>query len=245
MRKHLSSHIWALGFVVALVGCSDEKPGTVVIETSHSVDGAPLVMHDVRYQNAAGQMYSVTKLVYYLSDIELRRTDGSVHSFDVALYNDAEEPSTLQHRFEQVEAGTYNSITFTWGLDAEKNVLGELPDNPQNNSMLWPEGLGGGYHYSKCEGRYDDAGTLRSYATHTGRVKRDIDPEPHHHFFTVTLPISVVVDDNTSAIGIAMDLNQWYEDPNLYGFPEPQMIMGDPDRQRMLMENGATVFSIR
>lgn len=245
MRRHPFALLLAIAVVLGLIGCSDEKPGTVVIATSHTVAGEPFTLGEVRYENAAGQMYSVTRLVYYLSDIELRRTDGSVQQFDVALYNDADDPTTLQHRFEQVEAGRYNAITFTWGLDAEKNVPGALPDNPQNNNMVWLEMLGGGYHYSKCEGRYDDAGTLRSYATHTGRVKRDTDPEPHHHFFTVTLPISVQVDDNTSTIEIVMDVNQWYEDPNLYAFPLEPMIMGDLERQRMLMENGASAFSIR
>jgi hypothetical protein len=111
--------------------------------------------------------------------------------------------------------------------------------------MVWPAPLGGGYHYSKCEGFYLNAqGAQAGYATHMGRVRRDTDTEDHHHFFTVNLSIALSVDGDTSTLPIVMDVNQWYEEPNTYDFPEIPMIMGDLDRQRMLMENGPTVFSV-
>ena len=171
--------------------------------------------------------------------------DGVIYGLDRALYNDVADPATLEHTLDDVPAGTYTAITFTWGLDADKNVAGALPDNPQNNNMFWPGMLGGGYHYSKCEGLYlDPLGAQKGYATHTGRVRRDIDTEDHHHFFTVTLPIALTVDGDTWNVPLVMDLNQWYEDPNVYDFPDVPMIMNDLDRQRMLMENGASAFTI-
>jgi hypothetical protein len=240
MRKSL------LGAALVASGCGDDaQPGVVVLETQHTVDGNPLVLHDVRYTNAAGQTYGVDFLQYYLSDVVLHRSDGATYGLGAALYNDVEDPATLQHRLEQVPPGNYTSITFTWGLDEEKNLPGALPDNLENNNMVWPAPLGGGYHYSKCEGFYLNAqGAQAGYATHMGRVRRDTDSEDHHHFFTVNLSIALSVDGDTSTLPIVMDVNQWYEEPNTYDFPEIPMIMGDLDRQRMLMENGPTVFSV-
>jgi len=180
---------------LTLGGCGDEgnpvdprlQPGTVVLETQHTVDGEALVLNDMRFQNAAGQTYSVVRLIYYLSDVYLHRSDDVVFGLDRALYHDVSDLATLRHTLEQVPAGDYTAISFTWGLDPEKNVPGALPDNTANNNMFWPEPLGGGYHYSKCEGFYmvtPDSST--GYATHTGRVRRlNIDTEDHHHFFSV------------------------------------------------------------
>ena len=75
-------------------------------------------------------------------------------------------------------------------------------------------------------------------------MRRAVDTEDHHHFFSVTLPVSVHVDGNTWTVPIVMDLNQWYDNPNTYDFPSDPMIMGNLDRQRMLMENGPSAFSI-
>ena len=239
MSLHLLVH------VLKALHCLATDRLQVVLQTQHTVGGADLVLNDIRYQNAAGQMYSVVTLIYYLSDVVLHRDDGVIYGLDRALYNDVADASTLEHTLDDVPAGTYTAITFTWGLDADKNVAGGLPDNPQNNNMFWPGMLGGGYHYSKCEGLYlDTQGAQKGYATHTGRVRRDIDTEDHHHFFTVTLPIALTVDGDTWNVPLVMDLNEWYEDPNVYDFPDVPMIMNDLDRQRMLMENGASAFSI-
>ena len=252
MRLRALAATLSLAAALGFGGCGNDEnpvdtgaqPGKVVLETQHSVDGAALVLHDVRYENAAGQMYGVDKLIYFLSDIVLHRADGVLFGLDAAWYNDVEDPATLELTLDDVPAGDYTAISFTWGLDAEKNVPGALPDNPQNNNMFWPAALGGGYHYSKCEGFYvNSQGAQAGYATHTGRVRRDIDTEDHHHFFTVSLPISMQIDGDTWTLPIVMDLNQWYEQPNVYDFPEVPMIMNDLDRQRTLMENGASVFS--
>ncbi len=75
-------------------------------------------------------------------------------------------------------------------------------------------------------------------------MRRNIDTEDHHHDFTVTLPIAMQVNGDAWTVPIVMDINQWYENPNVYDFPAVPMIMNDLGRQQMLMENGPSVFSI-
>ena len=249
MQLRIAIFAVLLAGTLALAGCGDEDPapGTVIIVTEHTVDGSTLAMDGfTAYQNATGQTYRVDKLIYYLSDIVLHRSDGGEFRLDEALYNDAADPATLVHRLEQVPSGSYTQITFTWGLKEDKNQPGALPDNPENNNMFWPSTLGGGYHYSKCEGFYrnNPQDAELGYATHTGRVQLMGDPTEHHHYFEVTKAITMHVDGDVWEIPIVMDVNQWYEDPNLYDFPAVPMIMNNLDRQRMLMENGPSAFSI-
>ncbi|NNF08161.1 MAG: hypothetical protein HKN21_15460, partial [Candidatus Eisenbacteria bacterium] len=64
-----------VGFLVGtlVLGCSDssdpviEPTGSVSIQLGHQVDGANLLFGELLYTNAAGDLYSVDNLMYYLS----------------------------------------------------------------------------------------------------------------------------------------------------------------------------------
>ena len=67
--------------IVLFAGCSDDDENTqefstVVINFSHTVDGAVLAFDDISYQNEMGSDYSVETLQYFISDVIFYNEDG-------------------------------------------------------------------------------------------------------------------------------------------------------------------------
>ena len=52
------------------------------------------------------------------------------------------------------------------GLDTAKNISNKYVNDDFHTTMFWPEPNGGGYHYMKLEGAYNNDSTF--YNTHTG-----------------------------------------------------------------------------
>lgn len=239
----------ALGCVFA--GCGDDPAapttGSVTVHFDHEVDGDSLVFHARRYTNAAGNNYSVVRLRYFVSDITLHRTDGGTHTLAGLHYRDAESLSTRDLAVAGVPHGTYNAVSFTFGLDETRNRTGALPNTLRNARMAWPEDWGGGYHYMQFEGRYlPTSGPETGFAAHTGRRQLDSDPVAFHHHFQVTLSLgSLDVGNAARAISIVMNLNEWFEHPEVYDFDAfPPNIMIDLAAQGLLKLNGQDVFRV-
>jgi cytochrome c peroxidase len=138
----------------------------------HTFKGEPLLLDSLRYQNAAGETLSVTRLSYLLSGFELERADGSwVGLTNPAAWMDAGQGRT-SIRFEGVEPGTFRSIAFHVGLgtnwnhaDPAKFTPGH-PLNPNLNGLHWS--WQGGYVFLALEGLYR-TGQLEGYAYHFAR----------------------------------------------------------------------------
>jgi len=222
---------------------------SINLHLDHMVDGQGLVFNDIRYQNAAGNQYSVMTLKYYISDLVLNSFDGKQVKIDTFHYRDIEFPETGIMKVEGIPPGEYTSIGFIFGLDSVKNETGALPPTQANNNMEWPIPMGGGYHYMKFEGRYlDQDSKVQSFNTHMGRLQT-MPPESklYENFFYVQLPNSTVSiePDDQWEIQVLMNLNQWYQDPVIYDINQfGPAIMGNQDAQKILQENGKNAFSL-
>ena len=222
------------------------KVNSIAFHLDHTVDGKGVVYDDIRYENEAGNKYSVMTLRYYISDIKLHQYDGTIHEIDTFYYRDIDLPETRTLIVDDIPNGQYAYISFTFGLDSVKNESYALPSTYENNNMEWPIPMGGGYHYMKFEGRYiKDDGSIGSFNTHTGRLKTK-DGKINENFFQVELPFSAFeVNNNSWDIQILMNLNEWYRTPHTYDIEEfGPAIMGNQNAQQYLMENGADAFTM-
>lgn len=250
------------------IGCDDsstspEDPVTVRVHFEHESSGtarggAPLVFDQILYTNDAGNAYSVKVLRYIISDVTLHTADWSI-SYDMVHYRDARESFTRTARLEELPAATYEAISFTFGLDEEKNLDpsqgGLLPQTPLWEAMRWPATWGGGYHYMKLEGDLATDTTSVSYLTHAGKRQAQedpvfgTDPEPFHHYFRVTLNTDDIEMEPGEQwdVTILMDVNAWYDTNPLgtYDLSDyPGGMMMNTDAQNLLETNGPSVFSL-
>ena len=211
------------------------KEADVEINFNHSVDGG-LITSSVLdggliFTNLAGEPYSISRLVYLISDIKLQSSTNEILVKDVHFI-DLANNNTLSINTENVANGNY-TLSFTMGLDTVKNKSNEYINEDFHPIMLWPDLLGGGYHYMKLEGTYNDQYT--PYLTHTGGTF-GLD-----FSFKKEFTVSISGTDK-HIIPIEMHINNWYQNPNT--FPMVAGMMGDTTKQRLIKENGiANVFS--
>ncbi|MFC1731119.1 MbnP family protein [candidate division KSB1 bacterium] len=215
------------------------KDYQITFKFLHKLGDEPVEFDTIKYVNTFGNKYSVATLKYFISNITLHKADGKSFLFDEDHYVDALDNSTISYTpIEMVPEGAYSQISFVFGLEADKNKTGRFV-NPPKNRMEWPEGMGGGYHFMKLEGKYDSGKLIKSFQAHSG----PLDGRPY--YFYVTLKgSSFTIDGKDKEIEIIMDINKWWINPHTLDLNNITSIMGNHSVQQQLKENGADVFSV-
>ena len=150
-------------------------------------EGRPLAFEKLSLTNSAGQIFSVTRLDFLLSDFALRRSDGNW--FEQTNWQAFLSLNQNRSSFtvEKIPAGNYDKIRFHVGLRPEINhskpeqYPADHPLNPVLNGLHW--GWAGGYVFFAIEGNWrTDAGKVSGYSFHLG-----IDPM----LMTVGIPVEL------------------------------------------------------
>lgn len=233
--------------------------GKVVFSISHQVNGYPLIENDLIYTNAAENQYLITEVKYFISDITFYRNDGLnkiIGDWKDIFYVDENIPETKTIRFfDKIPIGTYDSITFIFGISEMKNKS-FMYVNPPEVDMFWPEVLGGGYHYMMINGKWKDTtGLIQPFNFHLGigqlyqgnTTNVDSIYAFVQNFFTVHLPGSAFImkDQDTLAFSITMNIENWFESPHIFDFNQwGGAIMQNQQAMQIVKENGWNVFSI-
>ena len=239
---------------IILVSCEKPTKTNLTINFSHTVEGANLTTNKMIYTNDAGENYNVQTLKYLISDITLHAENGSSLVLDEVHFIDISDESTFSFTYNDVPNNNYTSISFDMGLDTLKNGDQDLEEplfqwkyinEDFHSTMEWPltmsdMDMGGGYHYMKLEGDFNDS--LSGYGTHTGGAMG------MDYSFNNIDGISLIVTDDLGNVdvNINMEINNWYRTPNQIEFSTYGMgIMGNMQMQMDLKENGMRdVFSI-
>lgn len=238
-----------MALVFATTACSDPA-GSVTIIVSHEVDGTPLITDTPRYTNEAGNSYLVNEVQWFISNLELEDYNGDCVMLAETWYIDTNIPETHTLRVNDVPLGSYRTLRFTFGLNDADNRSGAFSNPPESN-MFWPDELGGGYHYMKLNGKYQNPDDLLApLAIHLGRGQNASLTEFYDNSFTIELPIELdvykVYKGQENSLGIVMNINKWFRNPNIYDFNiDGSAIMQNQDAQTKLKENGQDVFSIK
>jgi len=250
------------GYLAACSKSNDSAPapsGKVVFSINHQVNGQPLIQNEVIYTNAAGNEYLVTEVQYFISDITFYRNDGTkkvIGDWKDIFYIDEDIPDTKTIRFyDDIPAGSYDSINFVFGITEEKNKS-FMYVNPPEVNMFWPEVLGGGYHYMMINGKWKDtAGILQPFNFHLG-IGQLYHGNTYHvdsiyafvqNYFTVSLPGSgfTLSGNDTATFQLTMNMENWFQSPHTFDFNHwGGAIMQNQPAMQEAKENGWNVFSI-
>jgi len=227
---------------LAFPGCRKKEDAalpyaTAGISVVHEAGRQPLVFDTLLYRNQAGEAYSVSTLQYFLSNIRLYRNGQQVYAADTVLYIDAAKPGS-PFLLSGVPAGRFDSLACFIGVDPAHNVHGTLPADAQHIAMEWPDVMGGGYHFIKLEGHWQDSGFTPGFAVHLGT-----DPYLVAAGCRADGTITAGRENN---ITLVMDVNEWFAHPNTYSFAADGVYtMGDPALMRRISENGRDVLRMR
>jgi len=229
------------------------KTGNVVLKFAHFVDGNPVQLDTMIYTNAAGNPYQINDFRYFISDVQFHKSGGTfinIKDCTWAHYVDNAIPSTLTWNIcDKLPTGTYDYISFCFGITSLKNLSNTFVNPPESN-MAWPDILGGGYHYMQLDGKWKDSlNQVENFNTHLGigRVIVGSDTIFVDNSFHVTLANSgfTLSASATSEIQIVMNIDSWYKTPFIFDFNYyGQMIMMNQDAMHKISANGNDVFMI-
>jgi len=143
---------------LGLISCKDEKigapleKGTLTLEFENMVNDNPLILNNQNYTNANGDSYNITVFKYYISNISLTKGDGSVYKIPESyLLIDAAKPASSLNLLNDIPAGDYSQISFTIGIDKERNLAGaQTGALDPALGMFWT--WNSGYIFVKLEG---------------------------------------------------------------------------------------------
>ena len=125
--------------------------GRLTLAVDHYVGDSLLQLDTVTYNNALGQPFTITKFKYYIGNIHLKKTNGSVVVLnDYYLVDEDETPSKKIDL--NIPTGEYSGIEFIVGVDSLHNCSGAQSGalDPVN-AMFWAWNTG--YIFLKLEGK--------------------------------------------------------------------------------------------
>ncbi len=232
------------------------KTGKLGFTFKHRVDGQPLQFDTMLYVNAAGNHYLVNEIQYFISDVALYKSNGDSVLLDKSEdihYVDTDIDSTWTYALkDDIQPGTYDSISFTFGISEQKNQS-LMFVNPPESLMFWPEHLGGGYHYMKFNGKWLDTlnhispfnfhlGIGQIYYSFPDSISRFV-----QNYFRIRLPNSgfEIKADESKTFIIVMNVENWFQNPNVFDFNYwGGDIMQKQNALKAACENGWDVFTL-
>ena len=218
---------------------------------SHNYDGTSVSssdFSDLKYTNAFGNVHSISKLMYLVSDLRLYTSGGDSVVIEGHQLINLSDAGTLSYELDQqIPIGSYTGIGFSFGFDATDNTTGAYPDLNLAN-WSWPMMLGGGYHNLQFEGNFittvpDTIGF--GYHMGTAREVVGVDTTFHANHFLVHLPNSGFTLFQDATVEIKMNIAEWFKNPNTWDLNTYNaMLMTNYTSQGFMNANAASVFTL-
>jgi hypothetical protein len=206
------------------------------VRLEYLVNGAPLVFDSLMYTNAAGELYSVSKLEYFLSRITLHGDGTEIELGNIDYLNAADNLFNLTEN-KRVPYGHYSGLSLLIGLDSQHNLTDALPHTIENENMAWPVPMGGGYHFMKFEGRFGNLGQSSGFAVHLGR---------NINLVKIEIPANFDITSKQHEMVLIMDLNEWFANPWIYSLiNDGSYTMHSAALMKKISENGSHVLKFK
>ncbi|MCF8258354.1 MAG: hypothetical protein K9J06_12435 [Flavobacteriales bacterium] len=225
------------GLLLTSIGCTEKQDEVALsLHVRHHVDGTALSFDTLVYVNASNNLYSVTRLQYYLHGIRFIGSPGQ-DDYEVtdAFLVDGRE--LLEFDLGKVPVGEYLGISLIIGLHPDLNCTGCLPPTTPNVEMAWPDLMGGGYHFMKFEGHFKadgGAGNQHGFAIHLGN-------NGTQGQCSMDGPFTVTEEGGT--VELSYNLNEVFHDPNTYDMDTLTYTMGNMPAMVRVAANLSNAFS--
>lgn len=214
---------------------------------SHNWDGAPVSninFNALNYNNANGELLSIERLRYVISDITFKTITNDITELDIYNLVDVTNNNLSFTPETEIPTGSY-TVSFTFGLDNEDNSENYLDLNSESFNV--PNMLGGGYHYMQFDGKFINSSMdEQGFNYHAIRAVDNPGTNPtfpQDTFFTVNLGVITITNDVD--IEVEMNIAEWFRNPNLWNLNDfNQMLMPNSTAQIMMYNNGQSVFSL-
>lgn len=240
-------------FIIAtgLAAChkDENEAARLTLDFSFSENGQAVCLDTLLYTNAAGNLYEINEIKFFISDLKLTTAEGKtieIRDHDGVHYVDFSIPYTLSWAIaDSLPVGHYSSLSFRLGLDGQKNTTHYFVNPPENN-MAWPDALGGGYHYLMINGKWMKDDLLTPFNFHAGRLILDDEMQINPTFIVTLNNPTITLSNNSNKLTINMEINNWLCNPTLFDFNHfGGSIMTNVEAQQAIQDNGHDVFTLK
>lgn len=255
--------LFLLAFAVVVAASCRKKPvdtpdpvkeagtGMLRLAFRNVVGSQNVVIGSTMYTTASGDSFSISKLKYFISNIELLDASGTAMK-PSPTYNLIDEAGSHVATADSFSTGTYTQVRFLIGVDSTRNVsgaqTGDLDPSGIAEGMFWTWQTG--YIMAMLEGASpqavendgvlpdNPAGSLTFHmGGFTGR---------NNVLRTVTLPLpspAVIRAGKTTELHITSDVRQWFSSPNTISFAATSSAMGG-EMAAKIADNYTDMFTV-
>jgi hypothetical protein len=221
------------------------ETGDVSVEFENVVGNVHVdVFGTTNYTNQMGEQFTVTKLKYYITNVELLKEDGSYYKVPESYYLiDESNDSTHNAILSDIPGGVYTGIRYMVGVDSTRNVSGAQEGALDiSNDMFWS--WNSGYIFFKMEGT-STASSSGDLTFHIGGYKSSLNQAAMR---TVTLSFgssTLTVDGTREAeVHIVADLLDMFKTPTDISFASLNFVMMPGTNAMKLADNYVDMFTL-
>ncbi|MCS7018309.1 MAG: hypothetical protein RMJ87_04170 [Cytophagales bacterium] len=241
----MKTKLWVLLAAISVVsGCNTPEPaksGKMTLNLSIHYDGQPLILADKQYRNANGDVFTIERFQFYLSNVKFRNS-VTRDSFAVPNSYHLVVRKENTHLFDlpfEVPAGKYDLLEFAVGVDPKRNLsTDQVGDLDPSNNMAWDWNTG--YKFVLLEGRlFPPAGNPRGLVFHIGG---------NENYRVIRLPLNTIVDTQNHAqhnIAVNVEVSAMFNAPHVINLNRQSTVMMGPIASQVADNYAANMFSIR
>ena len=239
--------IIGLFLILFLIACDEENSTSAIendtdnrnlkISIEHQANGQQLLISSTTFTNQSGNQLNLSRLRYFISNIELTDENNEIIKLEDILFIDLEEGNST-FDLKDVPNREFKSIKFYVGVDSLTNHSDpntyepNSPLNPVNNDMHWS--WMNGYIFLSMEGVHINSGTLgtSAYSYHIGKM-------PNLMVVNLGPEKSIINDDS---INIIFDIVSIFDnltniDVGINKVTHSSVVEGQPDLANILSKN--------
>jgi hypothetical protein len=262
----MKSFIVLVSFLLLMTACnrkmtagntSSSSQGAITLAFENSAGDKKVSLNGENYTNSTGETFSITLLQYFISNISLKKTDGTVITLpqDSSYFLIKESVPGSKQFTLRVPKGNYESISFMLGIDSLRNTkplterTGILDPAGGAEGMYW--GWNSGYIFFKMEGHSsaipdNNAGT-KKFRYHIGLYGGMNSPTVNNiKTITLNLKEKQVVKTGpgkTPLVKINTNVLQMFSGNENISIAKNPVVMVSPF-SRFIADNYASMFSL-
>lgn len=253
MKFQIKNILAVVAISVVLFSCTNNDDEAITGEGSLKVEFDNIYKTadfaaNTNYTNSNGEIVSVSKVKYIVSNIVLTKEDGTTFTYPKSqsyFILDELTPSTLVLNLSGIPAGNYTKIKYGIGVDkaqweAGATGQGDFLTTAQAAEMMWS--WSAGYKFVAFEGTFTSAtvAAATQFKVHTGQTGTDY----NYAEVALDLPVNALVRTTiTPQIHIMADLSQIIDGTNTINLSEGATIMGGA-KLALVTANIANMFEV-
>jgi hypothetical protein len=245
-RKHLYNIIFLFLCCAAGFQCKKKDPmpapvGNLKMEILTNVNGSRLVLHTGKYVNANDDSFSISTLKYYISNITLKNSNGTLYKAPDSYYLiDASVSTDTTINIPNIPAGTYTEIGFSLGVDSLHNHTGSQPAalNPSiAGDMFWLWAFG--YKFIDLEGYYGVGNsTILFQIAEDNNYKKWLMNSATANWTNIAIK-----NNASSTVSLKANIDEMFKTPTTISFATTNSVSGGTDAET-IANNYADMFGL-